>query len=88
MKRIHAYFQNEDQAEGVRAKLQALRADNILVEEMPDDNHEMIGILKSVFSPREDGDKYPMQVLTADIAEEDYDRVVAIVHDNHGHIEK
>ncbi|SEA81087.1 hypothetical protein SAMN05421743_108175 [Thalassobacillus cyri] len=88
MKRIQAYFQNEDQAEGVRAKLQALRADNVLVEPIPEDNHEMTDVLQGVFSPREEGSNHERQVLTADVSEEDYDRVRLIIKESNGHLEE
>ncbi|WP_217586326.1 hypothetical protein [Lentibacillus saliphilus] len=35
--RIHAYFRSEDDAESARAKLQALRVSDIVIEAMPND---------------------------------------------------
>ncbi|WP_152526235.1 hypothetical protein [Thalassobacillus devorans] len=86
MKRIQAYFQNEDQAEGVRAKLQALRADRVSVEPIPEENSEMTDLLQGIFSPREEKDNHQRQVLTADISEEDYDRVASIIKESNGHL--
>ncbi|MFG6114879.1 hypothetical protein ACGTN9_06795 [Halobacillus sp. MO56] len=88
MKRIQAYFQNEDQAEGVRAKLQALRAENVTVEPLPEDNDEMPELLQSAFSPREVGSNHTQQVLIADVAEQDYDRVTSIIKESNGHMEE
>ncbi|SEA31766.1 hypothetical protein SAMN05421743_1042 [Thalassobacillus cyri] len=83
MKRIHAYFNNEEQAEGVKSRLQSLHADNITLGSIPKDNNELIEVLRSLFFLKKNDD-HSMHVLKTDLAEEEYDRVKAIVKESNG----
>ncbi|MBM7693789.1 hypothetical protein JOC77_003233 [Peribacillus deserti] len=49
MERVAAYFRNENDAEDVRAKLQALAVSDVLVDKVPEDNNRILDIIRDVF---------------------------------------
>lgn len=87
MKKIQAYFKNENDAEDVKAKLQALKVENVLVEKIPETNHKIMELIRDLFHPSED-DEHLAQVLQLEVAEEDYEEANTIVKESNGYISK
>ncbi|MDC3412114.1 hypothetical protein NC797_01555 [Aquibacillus sp. 3ASR75-11] len=81
MKKIQAYFTNENDAESVRAKLQTLNVENVTVEEIPENSN----IIRDLIHP-EEGDQQLPQVLQLEVVEEDYQEATAILKESSGHM--
>ncbi|WP_181347083.1 hypothetical protein [Thalassobacillus sp. CUG 92003] len=86
MKRIQAYFNNEDHAEGARIKLQSLEGvHGASVEKIPDENNELVDMLKDLLVPEEDEEHRP-QVLTFEVEEDDYANAHQVVKESKGYV--
>ena len=89
MERVLAYFKNEDEAETVKAKLQVLKVQDLMVERVPEDNRSLFDRLGDFFINNEndrDMNHLP-HVLEFLVDEEHLAQAHAIVKENNGHIE-
>ncbi|WP_077624624.1 hypothetical protein [Sediminibacillus massiliensis] len=85
MKRIQAYFQNENDAEDAKTSVSTLKVENVSVERIPENHNRIEDIIKKIIEPNKNGGHSP-QVLQFDVAEEDYPEADKIVKESRGHI--
>lgn len=87
MKKIEAYYKTENNAESAKAKLETLKADNVLVERISDPatKNKFTEIIKDMFTAEEE-DSYDPQILRAEVAEEDFAEASKIVQESDGYI--
>ncbi|MFZ3577010.1 hypothetical protein [Virgibacillus sp. DJP39] len=86
MKTIDAYFKTESDAESVKAKLETLKVEQVLVERVPEFSRDKVTeILKNLFT-NEPKDSHDPQVLHVEIADEDYGEADKIIRESNGYI--
>jgi hypothetical protein len=88
VKRIQAYFKNENDAESVKAKLQSLNVNNATVEEIPENNDGILDIFRDLIVLDESDKQQLTQVLQFEITEEDYQKANAMVKESDGYISR
>lgn len=88
MKQIDAYFRNESNAESVKAELETLKVENVLVERVPENSKkDLTRIMRGIFKPDSKGDHDP-QVLHVAVANEDFYKANKIIQESDGYISK
>lgn len=89
VKIIEAYYRTENDAESVKAKLETLKVDNVLVERISDPNsrNKFMEIIKDMVTA-DNGDNHDPQVLHVEVAEDDFTEASKIVHESNGFISK
>ncbi|MBM7551620.1 hypothetical protein [Thalassobacillus pellis] len=86
MRRVNAYFENENHAEGVTARLQALRVENVTVEEIPEDNNNLVELFKRLVRAEDEAHTHKPQLLSFEVVDEDYAKAKKIIEDSKGRI--
>lgn len=89
MKSVQAYFRNENEAEDVKASLQALSVRDVRVEMVPESNRNLWDLIRDTFSRSNayDEDNHNPHVLEFQVEEGQYAQAEAIVKENNGHIQ-
>lgn len=84
MKKIQAYFENENDAEAAKAKLQTIHIQNESVEKVPSDDKKIRFDILDI-SPQEDSRPH---VLQFEVEETNLDEANRIINDSKGHLLK
>jgi hypothetical protein len=97
MKNIHAYFKSENDAEAAKAKLEALRAADLFVDEFPETENNTVfvplftmgstaastGIIaEGIYMDREEN--HVTHLLEGKVDESDYEKAMQILQDENG----
>ncbi|MFD1020247.1 hypothetical protein [Thalassobacillus hwangdonensis] len=85
MKRIDAVFKNENAAESVKAELQPLRVENMMVEEITEESYGLRDFFRKMVVPESDGG-HPPHLLQFDVKDEDYEKARSIIKGHDGYI--
>ncbi|UFT98675.1 hypothetical protein KO561_15960 [Radiobacillus kanasensis] len=88
MDKLSAFFQTENDAVDVQAKLQALKVENLTVEQVPEDHTGILDTLREVMHAGNDESEHDPYKVLFEVAEEDSNRALAIIEENGGYIEE
>lgn len=87
MKHIEAYFETENDAASVKAKLETYHIEDETVEKVPSDNDPFAKLLLNFFKPNS-SDGFRPYLLQFKVSEDDYEEANQIVKNNSGYIKK
>ncbi|PLT29765.1 hypothetical protein [Peribacillus deserti] len=87
MERVAAYFRNENDAEDVRVKLQALTVSDVMVDKVPEDNNRILDIIRDVFRDEDHSGQHRPYIVEFLVSEADFEQAKAIVNNNNGHFQ-
>jgi hypothetical protein len=85
MKKIQAYFKNENDAESVRTKLRTLNVEDGMIEKVPN-GRNLTDIVSDLFGGEDHsraGNPYVYEFM---VSEDDHDKARTIVQDHYGYI--
>ncbi|WP_456272356.1 hypothetical protein [Bacillus sp. AK031] len=85
MKKVEAYFKNENDAEGVRTKLRTLNVEDGMIEKVPN-GRNLTDIVSDLFGGEEHRRGDNPYVYKFTVSEEDHDKARTIVQDHYGYI--